>query len=52
MPVSRYGVDSLVAGELRNWLIKTFGLEVSMLQLLSKNGRIEDLVKGAAKVDG
>jgi KR domain./Phosphopantetheine attachment site. len=52
MPVSRYGVDSLVAGELRNWLIKTFGLEVSMLQLLSKNGKIEDLVKGAAKVDG
>ena len=52
MPVSRYGVDSLVAGELRNWLIKTFGLDVSMLQLLSKNGRIEDLVKGAAKVDG
>ncbi|KGO64075.1 Acyl transferase/acyl hydrolase/lysophospholipase [Penicillium italicum] len=51
MPVSRYGVDSLVAGELRNWLIKTFGLEVSMLQLLSKNGKIEDLVKGAAKVD-
>ena len=52
MPVSRYGVDSLVAGELRNWLIKTFGLEVSMLQLLSKNGKIEDLVKGAAKLDG
>lgn len=52
MPVSRYGVDSLVAGELRNWLIKTFGLEVSMIQLLSKNAKIEDLVKGAAKVDG
>ncbi|KGO41519.1 Polyketide synthase, KR [Penicillium expansum] len=52
MPVSRYGVDSLVAGELRNWLIKTFGLEVSMLQLLSNNAKIEDLVKGAAKVDG
>lgn len=52
MPVSRYGVDSLVAGELRNWLIKIFGLEVSMLQLLSKNAKIEDLVKGVAKVDG
>ncbi|OQD65143.1 hypothetical protein PENPOL_c006G09455 [Penicillium polonicum] len=52
MPVSRYGVDSLVAGELRNWLIKTFGFEVSMLQLLSKSGKIEDLVKGAAKLDG
>lgn len=47
--VSRYGVDSLVAGELRNWLIKTFGLEVTMLQLLSKSTKIEDLVKEAAK---
>jgi acyl carrier protein len=50
-PVSRYGVDSLVAGELRNWLIKTFGLELTMLQLLNKSTRIEDLVKGAAGVD-
>ncbi|KAI0483732.1 putative polyketide synthase [Xylaria cf. heliscus] len=49
-PVSRYGVDSLVAGELRNWLIKTFGLELTMLQLLNKSTRIEDLVKGAAGV--
>ncbi|KAJ5961793.1 Polyketide synthase KR [Penicillium viridicatum] len=52
MPVSRYGVDSLVAVELQNWLFKTFGFEVSMLQLLSKSGKIEDLVKGAAKIDG
>jgi zearalenone synthase (highly reducing iterative type I polyketide synthase) len=51
-PVSRYGVDSLVAGELRNWLIKTFGLELTMIQLLNKSTRIEDLVKGAAGVDG
>ncbi|KAI1311169.1 putative polyketide synthase [Xylaria venustula] len=50
-PVSRYGVDSLVAGELRNWLIKTFGLEVSMLQLLNKSTKIEDLVKGAAGIE-
>jgi len=49
-PVSRYGVDSLVAGELRNWLIKTFGLELTMLQLLNKSTRIEDLIKGAADV--
>ncbi|KAK5997657.1 Prosolanapyrone synthase [Cladobotryum mycophilum] len=46
-PVSRYGVDSLVAGELRNWLIKTFNLELTMLQLLSKSAKIEDLVRDA-----
>ncbi|KAI0970946.1 KR domain-containing protein [Xylaria arbuscula] len=50
-PVSRYGVDSLVASELRNWLIKTFGLELSMLQLLNKSTKIEDLVKGAAGIE-
>ncbi|EED13647.1 polyketide synthase, putative [Talaromyces stipitatus ATCC 10500] len=49
--ISRYGVDSLVAGELRNWLIKTFNMEITMLQLLNKNTRIEDLVQGAAGVD-
>lgn len=52
MPTSRYGVDSMVAGELRDWLIKTLGFEVSMLQLLSKSGKIQDFVKGAAKIDG
>ena len=39
------------AAELRNWLIKTFSLEVTMLQLLNKNTKIEDLVKGAAGVE-
>ncbi|KAI6777704.1 Beta-ketoacyl synthase [Emericellopsis cladophorae] len=48
-PVSRYGVDSLVAGELRNWLIKTFGMEVSMLQLLNKSTKIGMLVQDAVK---
>ncbi|OAA40092.1 Beta-ketoacyl synthase [Beauveria brongniartii RCEF 3172] len=48
-PVSRYGVDSLVAGELRNWLIRTFGIDISMLQLLNKNTKIEALVQEAVK---
>lgn len=47
-PVSRYGVDSLVAGELRSWLTKTFRLELTMLELLNKSTKIEDLVKAAA----
>lgn len=46
--MARYGVDSLVAAELRNWLVKTFsGVEVTLLQLLSEATRIEDLVKAA-----
>ncbi|EGX93678.1 polyketide synthase, putative [Cordyceps militaris CM01] len=49
-PVSRYGVDSLVAGELRNWLIRTFGIEISMLQLLNKSTKIESLVQEAVKI--
>ncbi|KAF3003888.1 t1pks [Neopestalotiopsis sp. 37M] len=50
-PVSRYGVDSLVAGELRSWLIKTFGLELTMLELLNKSTRIEDLVRAAVGIE-
>lgn len=49
--ISTYGVDSLVAGELRNWLIKTFGAEISLLKLLNKATKIEDLVKKAAGLD-
>lgn len=47
-PMAQYGFDSLVAAELRNWLIKSFGVEVTLLQLLSKSTKIEDLVKAAA----
>ncbi|KAI0125370.1 KR domain-containing protein [Xylariales sp. AK1849] len=50
-PVALYGVDNLIAGEMRNWLIKALGLELSLLQLLSKSTKIEDLVKGAVGVD-
>ncbi|KAI0452988.1 KR domain-containing protein [Xylaria acuta] len=49
-PASRYGVDRLVAGGLRNWVIKTPGRKPPMLQLIKKTTRIEDLVKGAAGV--
>ncbi|KAI1084321.1 putative polyketide synthase [Whalleya microplaca] len=43
-PMSRYGLDSLVAAELRNWLIKTFGVDITLLELLSKGTSIKDLV--------
>lgn len=43
-PMSLYGFDSLVAAELRNWLVKTFGVDMGLVQLLSKATKIEDLV--------
>ena len=49
-PISAYGVDSLVAGELRNWLIKTFGIDVSLLRLLDQGTKLESVVKEAAGV--
>lgn len=52
--VLRYGVGSLVVGELRNWMIKTFGLELAMLQSLNKCTKIEYWVRGVCcnTVDG
>ncbi|KAL9084936.1 MAG: hypothetical protein Q9159_004980 [Coniocarpon cinnabarinum] len=48
---SHYGVDSLVAGELRNWLIRTFGVDVSLLHLLDQGTKLDSLVKEAAGID-
>ncbi|KAK2616187.1 hypothetical protein QQS21_000819 [Conoideocrella luteorostrata] len=43
-PMTEYGIDSLVAAELRNWLIRTFGVVFTLLQLLSKLTQIEEIV--------
>ena len=42
--VSEYGMDSMIAAELRNWLVKTFETDVSFLELLSPRMKIETLV--------
>ena len=42
--VSDYGMDSMIAAELRNWLVKTFNTDVSFLELLSPQMKIETLV--------
>lgn len=34
VPISRLGIDSMVAAELRRWLFKTFGKDVSTIELL------------------
>lgn len=44
-PMADYGLDSLVTTELRSWLNKTFGSDVSPLQLLSRSTTIVSLVK-------
>jgi len=33
--VASYGLDSMIGAEMRNWLFKEFGLEVSFQDLLS-----------------
>ena len=45
--VSVYGMDSMIAAELRNWLVKTFDTDVSFLELLSPEMKIETLVEMA-----
>ena len=45
--VSEYGMDSMIAAELRNWLVKTFDTDVSFLELLSPEMKVETLVEMA-----
>lgn len=41
--VARYGLDSMVAAELRNWLVRGFGVDISTLDLLNPATKIVDL---------
>ena len=43
--VSEYGMDSMIAAELRNWFIKTFQTDVTFLELLNPQTKILDLVE-------
>lgn len=45
--MGHYGMDSMIAAELCNWLWKTFALEISFLELLSSQTKINDLVEKA-----
>lgn len=44
-PIVRYGIDSLIAAEIRTWLMKTFGVELSLLQFLSSSMKVDDIVE-------
>ena len=45
-PISVYGMDSLVAVEMRNWLFKEMDATISILELLAN----QPLVSLAAKI--
>jgi len=47
--VASYGIDSMIAAELRNWLMKMFKLDLSFLELMGKGMRVEDLVDLACR---
>ncbi|KAI1302455.1 hypothetical protein F5Y03DRAFT_407817 [Xylaria venustula] len=46
-PINQYGIDSMVAAELRNWFLATFGREISMLKLLSATMTVQKLAEEA-----
>ncbi|KAH8198332.1 hypothetical protein TruAng_007487 [Truncatella angustata] len=45
--INHYGIDSMVAAELRNWFLATFGREISMLKLLSATMTVQKLAEEA-----
>ncbi|KAK8112196.1 uncharacterized protein PG998_008653 [Apiospora kogelbergensis] len=44
-PIKNYGIDSMVAAELRNWLFKATGVNVPLLELLHPTMSVEALGK-------
>lgn len=44
-PINSYGIDSMVAAEIRNWLFQTLGVKVSLLNLLHPAMTVEKLAK-------
>jgi acyl carrier protein len=47
--VAHYGVDSLIAAELRHWFRAAFDSDVSMLELLDAGRSMEDLAKALVR---
>ena len=44
-PLSKYGMDSMIAAEMRNWIFANFGSDVSLFKMLSPTITIEGLVE-------
>lgn len=47
-PITSYGIDSMVAAEVRNWLFDTLGANVSLLNLLHPSMTVEKLAREVA----
>lgn len=45
--INHYGIDSMVAAELRNWFLATFQRDVNMLKLLSATMTVKKLAEEA-----
>ena len=43
--VSSYGMDSMIATELRNWIVKSFGVDMSFLEILNSDTRVEAIAE-------
>ena len=50
-PLSEYGIDSMIAAELRNWIFGTFATEISLFRMLSQGMSIARLVLDISAVD-
>lgn len=50
--VASYGIDSMIGAELRNWLFKQFGLEISFQQLLGSTMSVKALAVAVAQQMG
>ena len=48
--ISKYGMDSMIAAELRNWVYKTFGTDIPLLKLMDPATDVKGLAK--VVVDG
>lgn len=47
-PVNDYGIDSMIAAELRNWTFASFGKDISLLRLLGATMTIQKLAEEAS----
>ncbi|KAL8827122.1 MAG: hypothetical protein Q9191_003380 [Dirinaria sp. TL-2023a] len=45
MPITNYGIDSMIAAELRNWLLERFQADVSTLTLLGPKTSVKSIVQ-------
>lgn len=46
--INDYGIDSMIAAELRNWIFTSFGKDISLLNLLSATMTIDKLAEETA----